>query len=156
MPSEKVINLVNIATNLLRKKLALRASAPTVFETLQNIDDQFREACGLVVASGEDEEFTEQQQYLINSAITGVPRVRLIELEKSYTSDDSDIVGELRDIKEVNFNKIVGAEREKFKVQEDYSKGLEKALRKEKVKNKFTKFLSGGMLAAMGFLLITK
>ena len=104
MPSEKVINLVNIATNLLRKKLALRASAPTVFETLQNIDDQFRAACGAVVDSGEDDQFTVEQQYLINSAITGVPRVRLIELEKNYTSDDSDIVGELRDIKEVNFH----------------------------------------------------
>jgi hypothetical protein len=79
---------------------------------------------------------------------------QLKETEKKVSFKDSIIT--TMQIKEVNFNKIIGAEREKFKVQEDYSKGLEKALRKEKVKNKFTKFLSGGMLAAMGFLLITK
>ena len=79
---------------------------------------------------------------------------QLKETEKKVSLKDSIIT--TMQIKEVNFNKIIGAEREKFKVQEDYSKSLEKALRKEKVKNKFTKFLSGGMLAAMGFLLITK
>jgi BMFP domain-containing protein YqiC len=106
MPSERVTNLVNIATNLIKKKLALRESAPAVFETLQNIDDQFRAACNAVVLSQEEDQFTEQQQYLVNSAITGVPRIRLIELEKSYTSDDTDVIGELRDIKQVNFHNL--------------------------------------------------
>ena len=106
MPSEKVINLVNIATNLIKKKLALRESAPTVFETLQNIDDQFRAACNAVVASQEENQLTEQEQYLINSAVSGVPRSRLITLETQYTSDDSDIVGELRDVKSVNFHNL--------------------------------------------------
>lgn len=59
-------------------------------------------------------------------------------------------------IKEINFIKIIDIEREKYKIQEDYSKNLEKALRKEKVKNKFTKILSGGLLAAAGFLLISQ
>jgi hypothetical protein len=106
MPSEKITNLVNIATNLIKKKLALRESAPAVFETLQNIDDQFRAACNAVVLSGEEDQFTVDQRYLINSAVTGVPRVRLIELEKTYVSDDSDIIGELRDIKLVNFHNL--------------------------------------------------
>jgi hypothetical protein len=106
MPSEKITNLVNIATNLIKKKLALRESAPAVFETLQNIDDQFRAACNAVVLSGEEEQFTVDQRYLINSAVTGVPRVRLIELEKTYVSDDSDVIGELRDIKLVNFHNL--------------------------------------------------
>jgi hypothetical protein len=106
MPSEKITNLVNIATNLIKKKLALRESAPAVFETLQNIDDQFRAACNAVVASGEEDQFTVDQRYLINSAVTGVPRVRLIELEKTYVSDDSDVIGELRDIKLVNFHNL--------------------------------------------------
>jgi hypothetical protein len=51
---------------------------------------------------------------------------------------------------------IIDAEREKFKIQEDYSKSLEKALRKEKVKNKFTKIISGGAMLGLGFLLISR
>ena len=122
MPSATIENLVNIATNLIKKKLALRESAPTVFETLQNIDDQFREACAVVAASGEFNDLTTDQKYLINSAITGVPRVRLIELEKTYVSDDTDVVGELRDIKSVNFNeldKIKSSNPEFYKQMQD-------------------------------------
>lgn len=106
MPSEKVTNLVNIATNLIKKKLALKESAPSIFETLQNIDDQFRAACNAVVASGEEGDLTADQQYLINSAVSGVPRNRLIELEKTYVADSADVVGELRDIKSVNFHTL--------------------------------------------------
>jgi len=106
MPSERVTNLVNIATNLIKKKLALKESAPAVFETLQNIDDQFREACNAVVASGEENQFSSEQIYLINSSITGVPREALINLEREYTPDDSDVVGELRDVKSVNFHTL--------------------------------------------------
>ena len=104
MPSPAVENLVDIATNLIKKKLALRESAPAVFETLQNIDDQFRTACNAVAASGEEGQLTAQQLYLINSASTGVPRSRLIVLETQYVSDDTDIVGELRDVKQVDFH----------------------------------------------------
>jgi hypothetical protein len=106
MPSENVTNLVNIATDLIKKKLALRESTPTIFETLQNIDDQFRAACSVVAASGEFNDLTEDEKYLVNSAISGVPRVRLIQLEKTYVSDDTDLVGELRDIKSVNFSNL--------------------------------------------------
>ena len=106
MPSANVENLVSIATNLLRKKLAIKASSPSLFETLQNIDDQFRAASNAIVASGEEGQLTADQIYLINSAATGVPRTRLIELEKTYTSNDEDVVGELRDIKSVNFNEL--------------------------------------------------
>jgi hypothetical protein len=122
MPSERVTNLVNIATNLIKKKLALRESAPAVFETLQNIDDQFRAACNAVVESQEEDQFTEQQQYLVNSAITGVPRIRLIELEKSYTPDDSDVVGELRDIKQVNFHNLEEVKKENRELYEQMVK----------------------------------
>lgn len=106
MPSANVTNLVNIATNLIKKKLALRDSAPAVFETLQNIDDQFRAACNAVAASGEEGQLTAQELYLINSSATGVPRNRLIELEKTYVADASDVVGELRDVKSVNFHTL--------------------------------------------------
>ena len=104
MPSPAVENLVNIATNLIKKKLAIKSSSPALFETLQNIDDQFRTACNAVAASGEEGQLTAQQLYLINSASTGVPRSRLIVLETQYVSDDSDVVGELRDVKQVDFH----------------------------------------------------
>jgi len=87
-------------------------------------------------------------------AVLKLTENQLKETEMKVSLKDSIIT--TMKIKEVNFNKIIDAEREKFKIQVDYSKGLEKALRKEKVKNKFTKFLSGGVIAAMGFLLITK
>ena len=106
MASPAVENLVTIATNLIKKKLALRESAPAVFETLQNIDDQFRTACNAVAASGEEGQLTSQQLYLINSASTGVPRSRLIVLETQYVPDDTDVVGELRDIKNVSFHQL--------------------------------------------------
>jgi hypothetical protein len=122
MPSERVTNLVNIATNLIKKKLALRESAPAVFETLQNIDDQFRAACNAVVLSQEEDQFTEQQQYLINSAVSGVPRSRLIVLETQYVSDDSDIVGELRDVKQVNFHNLEEVKKENRELYEQMVK----------------------------------
>ena len=106
MPSPAVENLVTIATNLIKKKLALRDSAPAVFETLQNIDDQFRAACNAVVASGEEDQLTSEQLFLINSSATGVPRSSLIVLETQYVADDSDVVGELRDVKSVNFHEL--------------------------------------------------
>jgi hypothetical protein len=104
MPSPAVENLVSIATNLIKKKLALRDSAPAVFETLQNIDDQFRAACNAVAASGEEGQLTATELYLINSASTGVPRTRLMVLETQYVADDTDVVGELRDVKQVDFH----------------------------------------------------
>jgi len=106
MPSPAVTNLVNIATNLVKKKLALRDSAPALFETLQNIDDQIRAASNAVVASGEEDQLTSQELYLINQALIGIPRVSLIEFENTYTPDESDVVGELRDVKSVNFNEL--------------------------------------------------
>jgi hypothetical protein len=106
MPSANVTNLVNIATDLIKKRLALRESAPSIFETLQNIDDQFRIAANAVIASGEEGELTSDELFLINSAISGVPRNRLIVLETRYTPDDKDVVDELRDIKSVNFHEL--------------------------------------------------
>lgn len=106
MPSQRVENLVTIATNLVKKKLALRESTPSLFETLQNIDDQIRAAANAVVESGEEEELTEEQIYLINNALIGIPRSSLISFEKNYIPDDSDVVGELRDIKAVNFHTL--------------------------------------------------
>lgn len=57
-------------------------------------------------------------------------------------------------VKELNYNKIIESERSKYTIMETYSKDLEKQLRIQKVKNKFTKIVSGGAMAAMAYFLI--
>jgi hypothetical protein len=122
MASPRVENLVNIATNLVKKKLALRESTPSLFETLQNIDDQIRTAANAVVASEEEDQLTEEQIYLINSALVGIPRTALISFENTYTPDDSDVVGELRDIKQVNFHNLEAVKKENRELYEQMVK----------------------------------
>jgi hypothetical protein len=102
MPSANVENLVTIATNLVKKKLAMRESAPTIFETLQNIDDQIKIAINAVQASGEAGDLTNAQKALVNNSVS-TSRTSLMSLENDYVPSDEDIVGELRDIKSVNF-----------------------------------------------------
>jgi rhamnose utilization protein RhaD (predicted bifunctional aldolase and dehydrogenase) len=111
MPSANVENLVNIATNLVKKKLAMRDSAPTIFETLQNIDDQIRIAVNAVVASGESNDLTTEQKFLVNNAVN-TSRSALMSLEGSYTPDKDDIVGELRDIQKVDFRQLDNLQKE--------------------------------------------
>ena len=105
MPSANVLNLISIAENLVKKKLALRESAPIIFETLQNIDDQIRYAINTIIDSGEEGELDEAQISLVNNAISNT-RASLIAVERDYTPSANDIVGELRDIKSVNFNEL--------------------------------------------------
>jgi hypothetical protein len=102
MASANVENLVTIATNLVKKKLAMRESAPTIFETLQNIDDQIKIAINAVQASGEAGDLTNAQKALVNNSVS-TSRNALMSLETDYVPSDDDIVGELRDIKSVNF-----------------------------------------------------
>ena len=102
MASANVENLVTIATNLVKKKLAMRESAPTIFETLQNIDDQIKIAINAVQASGEAGDLTNAQKALVNNSVS-TSRTSLMSLENDYVPSDEDIVGELRDIKSVNF-----------------------------------------------------
>jgi hypothetical protein len=59
-------------------------------------------------------------------------------------------------LKEENYNTIIGAERQKFDIMEKYSKKLEFDLKKERVKNKFKSILGTGVIAVLGFFLITK
>jgi hypothetical protein len=105
MASANVENLVNIATNLVKKKLAMRESAPTIFETLQNIDDQIKIAINAVQASGEAGDLTNAQKALVNNSVS-TSRTALMSLETDYVPSDEDIVGELRDIKSVNFHNL--------------------------------------------------
>ncbi len=78
----------------------------------------------------------------------------LSETEKKVVMKDSVIIT-LR-MKETNYLTMIDAERQKFQIQENYSKKLEWDLKKEKVKNKFKSILGTGIIAVMGFFLITK
>jgi hypothetical protein len=116
MPSANVENLVNIATDLVKKRLALRESAPTLFEALANIDDQLRSATNAVFASGEQNELTTEQKFLINNSVNS-SRSALTNLERDYTPDKEDIVGELQDIQKVDFralDKLQGSDPELY------------------------------------------
>jgi hypothetical protein len=116
MASANVENLVTIATNLVKKKLAMRESAPTIFETLQNIDDQIKIAINAVQASGEAGDLTNAQKALVNNSVS-TSRTALMSLETEYVPSDEDIVGELRDIKSVDFrqlDKVQGSDKELY------------------------------------------
>ena len=85
-------------------------------------------------------------------SILKLTELQLKETENKVSLKDSVI--SVMKAKEINYNEIISVGKEKYKIQEDYSKSLEKALRKEKVKNKFTKIISGSLLAAAGFFII--
>lgn len=79
---------------------------------------------------------------------------QLVETEKKVVLKDS-VITTLR-LKEVNYLTIIDAEKQKFKIVEDYSKKLEWDLKKEKVKGKFKSILGTGVIAVLTFFLITK
>jgi lipopolysaccharide export system protein LptA len=58
--------------------------------------------------------------------------------------------------KVVNCELIVDTERKKYTILEDHTKKVEVQLKKEKIKNKFQKIVSGGIVVVLSYLLITK
>lgn len=76
------------------------------------------------------------------------------QLENKVVLKDS-VINTLR-LKEENYKTIVDSEKQKFEIMEKYSKRLEFDLKKEKVKNKFKSILGTGVIAVLGFFLITK
>ena len=79
---------------------------------------------------------------------------QLVQTEKKVVLKDS-VITTLR-LKEVNYLTMIDAEKEKFRIVEDYSKKLEWNLKKEKVKGKFKSILGTGVIAVLTFFLITK
>jgi hypothetical protein len=59
-----------------------------------------------------------------------VTELQLLETEKKVVLKDS-IINTMK-IKEINYQTIIAAEKEKFQIVENYSKTLEKDLRKER------------------------
>ncbi len=79
---------------------------------------------------------------------------QLVQTERKVVLKDS-IITTLR-LKEENYNTIIDSEKQKFDIMERYSKKLEFDLKKEKVKNKFKSILGTGVIAVLGFFLISK
>jgi hypothetical protein len=79
---------------------------------------------------------------------------QLVQTEKKVILKDS-IINTLR-LKEENYKTIIDSEKQKFDIMEKYSKKLEFDLKKEKVKNKFKSILGTGVIAVLGFFLISK
>lgn len=78
---------------------------------------------------------------------------QLLETENKVVMKDS-IISLLR-VKETNYQTIIDAQNQKYSILEDHTKKVEWNLKKEKVKNKFTSILSGGIILTLTFLLIT-
>lgn len=79
---------------------------------------------------------------------------QLLETEKKVVLKDS-IINTMK-LKEINYQTIIDAEKEKFQIVENYSKTLEKDLRKERVKSKFKSIMGTAMVGVLTFFLITK
>ena len=79
---------------------------------------------------------------------------QLSETEKKVEMKDS-VISLLR-VKESNYNVIIEAQNQKYSTLEAHTKKVEWNLKKEKVKNKFTSILSGGIVLTLTFFLITK
>lgn len=73
--------------------------------------------------------------------------IQLAENEKKSILKDSIISTMV--IKEKNYLSIIENERNKFKIQKDYSSDLEKKLKKERVRNKFTKTILGSLISVL-------
>lgn len=83
-----------------------------------------------------------------------VTELQLLETEKKVVLKDS-IINTMK-IKEINYQTIIAAEKDKFQIVENYSKTLEKDLRKERVKSKFKSIMGTAIVGVLTFFLITK
>jgi len=79
---------------------------------------------------------------------------QLIETEKKVELKDS-VINTMK-LKEINYQTIINGEKEKFQIVENYSKKLEKDLRKSKAKSGFKSILGTAAIGVLTFLLITK
>jgi hypothetical protein len=78
----------------------------------------------------------------------------LVLTEQKVQIQDS-IIGNMK-LKEDNYLKEIDIQNQKYLILENYSKQLEKDLKKLKVKNKFTSILSSSAILILGTFLIIK
>ena len=79
---------------------------------------------------------------------------QLSETEKKVVLKDS-VINTFK-YKEENYKTIIESEKQKFDLMEQYSKKLEKDLKREKVKNKFKTIVNGAAIVVLTFFLIKK
>lgn len=78
----------------------------------------------------------------------------LLLVEKQSARKDSMII--LFREKEVGYNKMIDAEKEKFTIVKNYNDKLEKDLKKERTKNKFIITLSSAAIGVLTALIIAR
>ncbi len=78
---------------------------------------------------------------------------QLLETETKVVVKDS-IISVLR-VKESNYIEKIDKQTQSFSILESHTKKVELNLKKEKIKNKYTSILSGGIIAALVLILIT-
>ena len=79
---------------------------------------------------------------------------QLVLTEKKVSLKDS-VISDMK-LKEINYINIIDNQNKKYEVLEGYSKRIERQLKIAKVKNKFTTFISTGVIGVLVFFLITK
>jgi hypothetical protein len=79
---------------------------------------------------------------------------QLVLTEKKVSLKDS-VISDMK-LKEINYINIIDNQNKKYEVLEGYSKRIERQLKIAKVKNKFTTFISTGVIGVLAFFLITK
>jgi len=79
----------------------------------------------------------------------------LLVLTENKVKVQDSIINEMK-LKEENYLKQINSEKEKLVISENYAKQLEKDLKKEKVKYKFTSILSVAIITALTTLLIVQ
>lgn len=76
----------------------------------------------------------------------------LVEMENKVIMKDS-VISILRD-KESNYKEIIDSQNEKYSILTTHTKKVEKKLKNEKVKNKYTSTLSGIIIVTLTFFLL--
>ncbi len=78
----------------------------------------------------------------------------LFETEKKLEMKDN-IISTMTQ-KEKNYIKIIDTEREKFGVLDDYRKGIEMDLKKEKIRSRISSYTSLSIMAVLSVIILTK
>ena len=97
--------LIEQAESLLRKKIAIKESVPGVFEALSNVDDQLRITINEIVASQGDEDLTQAQVRLINTALVGT-RTAIASYQTDYRPTVNDLTAEFFMLPQVNLKAL--------------------------------------------------
>ena len=100
-----ITTLIEQAESLLRKKIAIKESVPGVFEALSNVDDQLRITINEIISSGQDEELTNNQVNLINTALVGT-RSAIASYQADYRPTVNDLTAEFAILPQVNLRNL--------------------------------------------------